>query len=282
VPAIPAAPGAGPILTKPVQDGTLNVSHRSSLADGEEVTREIRIDEQGNLKKAAEAVEATVAPPALPLPTLEAPKEESVSTEPVATAEKPAEPAETPPNASLKEEKPPGPHDFLDPRDQSSGTPFTANTQAEWKDPANSTPIDPLAAPENNNKMLEHRDNLIHPTTKTPGPVIDTQALPPPPAITESADESTPSVDSARNAVESALSSAPSAAINDPLEAIKDAPPEFNLPTQEPSLPLPSEEADTAPQKAAPQDKPDRPGPPPGPPPIIIDANALNGNSKNK
>ena len=110
VPAIPAAmpsaPAPGPkVEAKPAEAGTLSVSHKPNIPDSGEVHvngKEIRIDDQGNLKSAAEAAKAA----SLPKPT-EEPKPLPL---PASEAEKPAQPVED----KKPDKTPPGPHSFLD------------------------------------------------------------------------------------------------------------------------------------------------------------------------
>lgn len=264
VPAIPAAmpsaPAPGPkVEAKPAEAGTLSVSHKPNIPDSGEVHvngKEIRIDDQGNLKSAAEAAKAA----SLPKPT-EEPKPLPL---PAAEAEKPAQPVED----KKPDKTPPGPHSFLDSK---GGAPNMSAASGPDKDDYQ-TPIDPLAEPKDKSDGFLGHARQVAP----PNPTLEFK----PPS-----EENTPapqpvSVDKARNAVETAFAAGP--APTNPLA---------ELAAQEPPSPPPAEPQKTPEaqppkhddlQLPQPDEKKDQnqPAPPPGPPPITFDPSLLGKDDK--
>lgn len=196
VPAIPAGtPGGPPVLTRPLEEGTLNVSHKSSLSDSPEVeidAKEIRIDEQGNLKSAS-------GQPNSSAPETEKddkPKADSVLPEKKAVSNQSTD------NRDKSEDKLPGPHSFLD--SKNSGPSFSSATGTAEDD--TQAPVDPLAEPKDRSGGF-----LGHGPTINPSQNVDNKP-------------GSPAVDNARSAVENALTGAPFDPASNPIASLNAQP----------------------------------------------------------
>jgi len=197
---LPSRPAA-----KPVEKGALKVDHdnpalgarlkaaeKAQSSEVEVKSDEIHIDEQGNIKTAADL---PIPPEAEP----EEPEEPKETSTPTITLPTPIVPINRP--VAKEDVGPPEPHALLNPDNQSpvSGGTFAATTQPEWTDPYNSVSFDPLSAPPDNQAQIIGRDPLS-PSTSAPTPSGSPSNV----ALT-----TPPSLDNARNAVESALEAAP-------------------------------------------------------------------------
>jgi hypothetical protein len=243
VPAIPAGtPGGPPVLTRPLEEGTLNVSHKSSLSDSPEVevdAKEIRIDEQGNLKSAS----GQPKPAASEAEKGDSPKVDSALPEKKAASDQP------PDTRDKSEEKLPGPHSFLD--SKGSGPSFSSATGVAEDD--TETPIDPLAEPKDRSGgFLGH------------GPTIN-----PSQSATDNKPGS-PAVDNARSAVESALTGTPFDPASNPIAALNAQPLSGELHQET------DDGSDVDKDRIAP------PAPPPVPPPITLDSSLLEPKNDKK
>lgn len=246
VPAIPAAPAGPPIETRPAEEGTLNVSHKPNTPDSGEVEingKEIRIDDQGNLKTAADLASSAAASSAKP----------DIRTTEALTDSKP-------PDKKESAKQPPGPHSFLDSKGPSAS--LSAATGAVEDDQA---PIDPLAEPKDKTGgFLDHGPKVT--------PLSSEQKDTPPVA------GNTPiSLDNARSAVENALAATPP----NPMEALNAQPPPETNPEEaakqpEKTEPASSERKEDKGQGTTPI------APPPGPPPITFDPGLFDANGQKK
>ena len=283
-PPKPKAPAAGPKLPprpapKKKDEGALNVSHGQSKSDGPEIEiapNEIHIDEQGNLKTAADLKMEKEKHKQPPSPAPEPPVSPPVPTEPPLPPPAPIAPPPPPPpppippmpepspppissSAAPGVSKPledghiPAPHDLLNPAHHAPvmSAPFTANTQPEWRDQDNAPPIDPLSSTAGSDGLFGHSP-VVKPPQDMPNVFAGVGERPPAPP------PGNPSVDNARSAVEAARAGAPDQSIQ-PVEALNASPlgPELHTPPPlngTPSLNLPTNGVP--------------PTPPPVPPPL--------------
>ena len=212
------------------------MSHEPAKPDGAEVKidpNEIHIDEQGNLKTAAELQAEidrlqklkeekvkTENEPAEPLPISPSPEPPKIEIEPIAVTPAPVMPpdplppppivppieAVTPPVPSPHPDEHPPQHALLNPIEgrPTMSTPFTANTSDDsrpaWATGTFPAPVDPL----NNPSISGHDQIFDHARTVSPASMPSPASTAPP-----NHSASPISVDHARNAVESALSAQP-------------------------------------------------------------------------
>jgi hypothetical protein len=152
----------------------------------------------------------------------------------------------------------PAPHQLLDPTVHAPAIspPFSADTQPQWYDPENATPIDPLSEAPRPNDAILHQDV---PEVKSESEHIKT--IQPPDQATPTFP--TPIADTAREAVSAALAAAPfNPAAEGPIKALNAQPLPAEKPAEQPpAAPPPS--ADTI---------IDKPAPPPVPPPLKLDS----------
>lgn len=260
VPAIPAVPAGPPITTKPAKDGTLSVSHKPNMADSGEVQvdgKEIRIDDQGNLKTAAELAAAEPKKP-----KDKGSKEIPAASTPPADDKDTAEPELPLPAAEAK--TPPGPHSFLDPKSVKTTLPSTASDDEE-----NQTPLDPLAEPKDKQGGFLDHGPTVTPPSETVDKKTDEKGTVPAGPV---------SVDSARSAVEEALSQLPFNPAANPIEALN------SQPLTEQDAPKAEKGENNEPKDKEPQaeDQAMPLAPPPGPPPITLDPSLFDAGSDKK
>ncbi|HEX5394780.1 MAG TPA: hypothetical protein VFW52_00230 [Candidatus Saccharimonadales bacterium] len=314
-----AKPVAAPPPPKSPSSDTLRVSHDSGQQDGPEVEvkpDEIRIDAEGNIVGKTQPAPPLPPPPQMPVPVPAATQEpppsppaappvppappmayESLQSEPPPAAAQPQTPPEVQqpehesvglpgPRARLDIASPvPAPHELLDPLDHrpSISPPFSADTQPQWYDPENSTPVDPLSDAARPNDAIIHQE-YEKPEQEKAQPQVAEPALPPaPPAPAPSPepikniqppDQTTPTfptpvADTAREAVNAALAAAPfNPAAEGPIKALNSQPlPESPPPDASSGTVL----SQTPPEKPA-ENIVERPAPPPVPPPLKLDS----------
>jgi hypothetical protein len=293
-----ARPVAAPPPPKSPSSDTLRVSHDSGQQDGPEVQvkpDEIHIDAQGNIVGQQQPVPAappmpTVPPPppmppqpAEPVPAAPPPPPAPMAYEPLQSEPAAAPPQDVPPSVQAHDQESvglpgprsrtdiappspvPAPHELLDPLDHrpSISPPFSADTQPQWYDPENTTPIDPLSDSPRPNDAILHPDapQADTPPAKSENEHIKT--VQPPDQTTPTFP--TPVADTAREAVNAALAAAPfSPAAEGPIKALNAQP----LPAEKPAEPVPA-----APPPA--ESMIDKPAPPPVPPPLRLDSGAV-------
>ncbi|OGL34914.1 hypothetical protein A3F38_00700 [Candidatus Saccharibacteria bacterium RIFCSPHIGHO2_12_FULL_48_21] len=283
--------------------GQLTVAHKPDQKDSPEVEvspNEIQIDEQGNLKTAAELQaqinelkrlqeQQTTLPQPAPLPPAPQPTLPPQAAQPPLPIPQeplipiPQAPVSTPtagPQISspgsympmpgparsgvLPSVRPiPGHHTLLDPsgHQPTLAAPFTANTEPEWNNPYNSVTVDPLAAGSGVENVLSRAS-----------------AYAPPPQPAQMSAAPTGDVNSARDAVSAALAATPTEAVLPPIVALNAQPVNIDLHPPGPvgTAPAPATNGTPSlnlPNGAAAASTANVPPPPPVPPPLPLATN---------
>jgi hypothetical protein len=291
-----AKPVAVPPPPKSPSSDTLRVAHDSGQQDGPEVEvkpDEIHIDAQGNIvgnalppaaAPAAPAQQAPVAPPpAPPADTVPAPLPQTMVYEPLQSEPPAAPPPDAMPAVQAHDQESvglpgprsrtdiappspvPAPHELLDPMDHrpSISPPFSADTQPQWYDPENSTPIDPLSDSPRPNDAILHPDAPQTDTPQVKSEHEHIKTVQPPDQTTPTFP--TPVADTAREAVSAALAAAPfNPAAEGPIKALNAQPLPAEKPAEQP-----------APAPAPAESIIDKPAPPPVPPPLKLDSGVV-------